>query len=159
MSTARQVFAIPGITMTLKYVQRIAELIGECVETRMARGGLAGLSATHLEILSYLIRRGPATPAHIAEKIERTRPTVTVLVAKLEALGYCVRQQNPHDQRSYLISVTARGLGKRRLILAVYGDLQRVAAAVFTADEREVFEALTARLYREMQARRKQLVK
>lgn len=73
---------------SIKYIGRLSEFLVDVVETELTKSGFESLSATHFEILTYLIRKKiPVNMTRIAEAIHRKKPTVTILVNKLENLN------------------------------------------------------------------------
>ena len=64
----------------------------------------------------------------LAEKIHRTKPTVTVLIDKLVDLGYVVKEKSTEDCRVTFVGLTEKGLGLKpgfreiseRLMAVVY---------------------------------------
>jgi DNA-binding MarR family transcriptional regulator len=81
--------------------------------TRMARrlrqeaGG--ELSPSQASALATVERHGPLTPSELAELERVRRPTATRVLARLAELGLIVRQRDPADRRSALISVAPTG--------------------------------------------------
>src|SRR3954452_5174060 len=69
----------------------------------------SGLSPTATAALATVARHGPLTPSELAQRERVQRPTVTRLVARLEALGLLARAADPGDGRSSLLSVTPDG--------------------------------------------------
>lgn len=75
----------------------------------------------------------------LAEKIHRTRPTVTILVNKLEACGYVERAKSETDGRVTYVTLTDSGRTlepafreiSEKLNTIVYGDLSDEDATFF----------------------------
>jgi DNA-binding MarR family transcriptional regulator len=116
---------------------------------RLAREDRAlGESPARLSALSVLVFGGPRTFAALA-RIEGVRaPTMTRLVAGMEADGLVSRQPDPTDGRAMLVSATDRGRallleGRQRRIAAMTQLLDRLAP-----DERNLL-AEAARLIEE----------
>jgi DNA-binding MarR family transcriptional regulator len=82
----------------------------------------SGLSAPRLSVLSVLVFAGPRTPGELAAAEQVRPPTMTRLVAALEAERLVARRPDPRDARRVVLSATARG---RKLLLA--GRSRRVA--------------------------------
>lgn len=96
----------------------------------------SGLSAPRLSALSVLVFAGPRSLGELAAAEQVRPPTMTRLVAALEAEGLVARAADPADARRVLLAATARG---RRLLQA--GRARRVEAlarglAVLPAAER-----------------------
>ena len=69
----------------------------------------AELSPPLTAALATVARHGPLTPSELAARERVRRPTVTRVVARLEADGLVARTAAPADGRSTLVAVTAEG--------------------------------------------------
>lgn len=76
---------------------------------RLRQEGGTELSPTLTAALATVDRHGPLTPSELAARERVRRPTVTRLVARLEADGLVARTAAPADGRSTLVAVTAEG--------------------------------------------------
>jgi DNA-binding MarR family transcriptional regulator len=72
-----------------------------------------GVSSPRLAALSVLVFGGPCTLTELAASEQVTAPTMSRLVAALEAAGLVERRQDPHDRRTAQLLATRRG---RRLM-------------------------------------------
>jgi DNA-binding MarR family transcriptional regulator len=68
-----------------------------------------GLSAARLSALSVVVFAGPITLSELAAAEQVTPPTMTRLVAGLEAEGMVRRVPHPQDGRSLWVRPTAKG--------------------------------------------------
>src|SRR6185295_11442802 len=68
-----------------------------------------GLSAPKLSALSVLVYRGPSSLKDLARAEQVTAPTMSKLVADLEAEGLAAKRADRDDKRGVRIEVTARG--------------------------------------------------
>ena len=75
----------------------------------LAAAGLKGLAPSHGDVLAHLFATGEATMHEIAAFARRTKPTTTILVDKLEALGYVTRKASKSDARSVVVRLTPAG--------------------------------------------------
>jgi len=62
----------------------------------------------------------------LAEKIHRTKPTVTVLVNKLVELGYVTKDKSYEDSRVTFITLTEKGLALEPMFTAISNKLNAV---------------------------------
>ncbi|MBV9879189.1 MAG: MarR family transcriptional regulator [Gemmatirosa sp.] len=97
----------------------------------------SGLTAPRLSALSVVVFGGPLTIGALAAAEQVRPPTMTRLVAALEADGLVVRETDPDDGRVTRVRATARG---RRILTA--GRARRVAELArqvdaLSDDERE----------------------
>jgi DNA-binding MarR family transcriptional regulator len=112
----------------------------------------SGLSAPRLSALSVIVFAGPITLGELAAVEQVRPPTMTRLVAALEAEGLVVRQADPADGRITRVRATARGrnllaAGRARRVTALadaLGELDDRDLAVL-ARAAELLERLAAR--------------
>jgi DNA-binding MarR family transcriptional regulator len=76
---------------------------------RLRQEGGAELSPTLTAPPPRVELHGPLTPSELAARERVRRPTVTRVVARLEADGLVARTAAPADGRSTLVAVTAEG--------------------------------------------------
>lgn len=82
-----------------------------------------GLSAARLSALSVLVFGGDRTVGQLAAAEQVRSPTMSRLVAELEAEGLVVRRPSAEDGRAVVVSATEAGRG-----VLVEGRRRRVAA-------------------------------
>jgi DNA-binding MarR family transcriptional regulator len=91
---------------------------------RLAREDRAtGESPARLSALSVLVFSGPRPIGQLARDERVSAPTMTRLVAGLEADGLVTRSADPDDRRTQRVAATSRG---REILVA--GRARRVAA-------------------------------
>jgi DNA-binding MarR family transcriptional regulator len=88
----------------------------------------AGLTAPQLSALSVMVFRGSLTLGELAHAEQVRPPTITRIVAELEAAGLAVRAPRPSDKRVTVVTPTARGQrlleeGRRRRIAALAAEV------------------------------------
>ena len=111
----------------------------------------SGLSPTLTVALATVAREGPVTLGELAAFERVAPPSITKVVAKLEARELVTRTVDPHDKRVYRVAITPAGqrqLDQNRTRRAAWlatrlaqletPDIERLAAAA------GVLEALTA---------------
>lgn len=91
----------------------------------------AGLSAPQLSALSVIVFRGSLTLGELAHAEQVRPPTITRIVADLEARGLAVREARASDRRITLVRATAKGGrlledGRRRRIAALASEIVRL---------------------------------
>jgi DNA-binding MarR family transcriptional regulator len=67
------------------------------------------LSPSQIAALATIERHGPLTPSELARHERVQRPTVTRVLARLEAAGLAERAGDPADRRSSLVTITEEG--------------------------------------------------
>src|SRR5687767_5663203 len=93
-----------------------------------------GLPAPQLSALAVIVFRGPLTLGALAEAEQVRPPTMTRIVAALEADGLVKREIDASDRRSARVRATARGEkvlkeGRLRRVRALGGELAALAPA------------------------------
>lgn len=93
----------------------------------------SGLGAPRLSALSVLVFGGPRTIGELAKAEQVRVPTMSRLVAALEADGLLRRVADPADRRIARLEATASGrellhAGRRRRVAALAADVGRLTA-------------------------------
>lgn len=110
---------------------RITEKAHKLIVRELESYGVNGLVPSHGGILGLLFSGEKLTMKDLADRINRTKPTVTVLVDKLVVLGYVTKEKSHTDSRVTYIDLTDKGKElepifvavSKRLNEAVYKDL------------------------------------
>ena len=125
---------LPPVQRNLGHLLALAhERAHRWLATELAAAGPKGLAPSHGDVLSLLFDKGEATMHEIAAFARRTKPTTTVLVDKLEALGYVTRKASKSDARSVVVRLTPAGESlrpafdeiSRRFVRFLYAGLDR----------------------------------
>ena len=103
-------------TEVVARASRIREAANALILRELERHGVKGLVPSHGSLLCLLYAETNVSMCVLAERLQRTRPTVTVLVDKLVALGYVTREQDPGDRRVTWVRLTDAG----RALLPVF---------------------------------------
>jgi DNA-binding MarR family transcriptional regulator len=91
----------------------------------------SGLSPARLSALSVVVFGGPLRISALARAEQVRVPTITPIVAALEADGLVTREQDPADARAWILRATGRGErlmaeGRARRVAALAADLRRL---------------------------------
>lgn len=108
----------------------------------LAAAGLKGLAPSHGDVFAILFKKGEATMHEIASFARRTKPTTTILVDKLEALGYVARVPSATDARSVVVRLTPEGAALRPAFDAISRRFVRFLYAGLSREEAETLERL-----------------
>jgi DNA-binding MarR family transcriptional regulator len=76
---------------------------------RLRQQADTGLSPSQLSALAVVERHGPLTLGALAEQEQVAPPSITRVVAKLEADGFLTRRPDPTDRRVTRVAVTPKG--------------------------------------------------
>jgi DNA-binding MarR family transcriptional regulator len=68
-----------------------------------------GIEPRHFGLLCTLRSSGPQSQGWLGERLGIDRTTMVQLVDELERRGLVERKRNPHDRRSYQVTLTAEG--------------------------------------------------
>ena len=110
--------------------------------TELAAAGLNGLAPSHGDVFAILFKKGEATMHEIAAFARRTKPTTTILVDKLESLGYVWREPSATDARSVVVRLTPAGEALRPAFDAISRRFARFLYAGLDRKESETLERL-----------------
>lgn len=105
---------------------RISEQAHRFLVQELEQRGVRGIVPSHGGIMSLLFTGNLYTMKEIAEKIHRTKPTVTVLVDKLVQFGYVKKMRNAEDSRSTVLGLTEAG----KKLEPVFEEVSRAMNAV-----------------------------
>jgi DNA-binding MarR family transcriptional regulator len=80
-----------------------------------------GAGSGRIKVL-FLLREQPMTLAQLAEAHGVDRPYATIIVDKLEHLGFVQRRPHPTDRRSKVVSLTPAGRDAAALADSILGE-------------------------------------
>ncbi len=126
-------------------VHVVANLRGaahDFILTRLADEGITDLAPSHGAILAVLYERGDQPMMAISEYIRRDKSTLTVLVRKLQSLGYVTRAADACDGRVTIVRLTEKGRELRELFERISGELCREIWCDADDDQKEKLVAL-----------------
>lgn len=89
---------------------RIKELSNELILKELSKRAEFDLSFSHADILNILFDEKEYCMVQIAQKIHRSKATISSLIDKLEQNGYITKSQSSNDSRMYLIKATQKTL-------------------------------------------------
>ena len=123
---------IPYIISSLRFA------VYRFIEDELKKNGVRGLMYTHGAVLFALYSNGGAMRlSDIAALINRTRPTVTVLVDRLEKAGYVERTESSGDGRAIIVKTTAKGDDLREIMFEAGKKLKKKAFRGIAPDDQE----------------------
>lgn len=94
--------------------------------------------------LLALSRSGGMSQSELAEALHVSRPTVTVMLQKLEAAGALERHTDDHDQRITRLYLTPQGLELAGRMRTVHAEvINTTIGRLSDADRRELLRLLT----------------
>lgn len=126
----------------LSLISKIHEKGNRFIIDELKNNGAEGLVPSHGDILVCLYKNGKMTMKDIADCIHRTKPTVTVLVDKLEKLGYLKRETSEKDSRYTHIVLTQKGEDFKPTFEKISNDLNKMLLKNLSENEALLLEEL-----------------
>lgn len=126
----------------LSLVSKIHEKGNRFIIEELKNNGAEGLVPSHGDILVCLYKNSKMTMKDIANCIHRTKPTVTVLVDKLEKLGYLKRETSDEDSRCTYIVLTQKGEDFQTTFEKISKNLNEMLYKNLSPEESELMEKL-----------------
>jgi len=124
---------------------RLRDVVAASDAYRQTTARLLGLGVPETTILMHLLHDGPSTPTALARRVGVTPASATAQLDRLELAGHVVRQANPRDRRSVLVTLTPQGLELVSRLFAVFSaDVARGTADVDPATVAELGRILDA---------------
>ena len=130
----------------LSLVSKIHEKGNRFIIEELKNNGAEGLVPSHGDILVCLYKNGKMTMKDIANSIHRTKPTVTVLIDKLEKLGYLKREDSDEDSRSTNIVLTQKGVDFKVIFEKISKELNKMLYKNLSPEESELIEKLLSKV-------------
>lgn len=130
----------------LSLVSKIHDKGCKFIVDQLVKNGIEGLVPSHGDILAVLYECERSTMKDLALKIHRTKPTVTVLVDKLEKEGFLKRQKSDSDSRVTYIVLTQKGKAFRPVFEKISEELNRMLYANLTPKEAAELDRLLEKM-------------
>ncbi len=130
----------------LSLISKIHEKGNRFIIDELKKNGAEELVPSHGDILVCLYNQNKMTMKDIADKIHRTRPTVTVLVDKLEKLGYLKREISKEDSRYTYIVLTKKGQDFKPIFEKISKDLNNMLYKNLSVEESDILENLLQKI-------------
>lgn len=126
----------------LSLISKIHEKGNRFIIEELKNNGVEGLVPSHGDILVCLYKNNKMTMKDIANCIHRTKPTVTVLVDKLEKLGYLKRAASDKDSRSTYVILTQKGEYFKATFDQISNNLNKMLNKNLSENEVKLLEEL-----------------
>ncbi|MBQ0002970.1 MAG: MarR family transcriptional regulator [Treponema sp.] len=112
-------------TNIISKISHIHSLCADFLRVELNKTGLPNLASSHGFILYLLSQNKTLTMREISQKINRDKSTTTVLIKKLESLGYIKTASSPDDSRIKLVSLTPQGISYNEATASVSERLKK----------------------------------
>lgn len=103
------------------------------------------ISISHLDYLDVIKRKGKPTLGEIAEELNFTKPSVTIMINKLIKQDFVRKVQSEDDKRVYYVELTNLGEELIEIQLNVYLDFANKLEQILDDDEVERLEGLLSK--------------
>lgn len=130
----------------LSLISKIHEKGNRFIIEELRNNGVEGLVPSHGDILVCLYKNNKMTMKDIANCIHRTKPTVTVLVDKLEKLGYLKRAASDKDSRSTYVILTQKGEDFKATFDQISNNLNKMLNKNLSENEVKLLEELLKKM-------------
>lgn len=130
------------LSNSLSLIGRIREKANGFIVRELERHGIKGIVPSHGDILVILFQGEKYTMKELADKINRTKPTVTILVEKLVDYGFVEKEKSNTDSRVTYIKLTKKGTELKPIFADISMKLNSKLFGDFNDQEKEVFEKL-----------------
>lgn len=134
------------MSATLSLISKIHEKGNRFIIEELKNNGVEGLVPSHGDILVCLYKNNKMTMKDIANCIHRTKPTVTVLVDKLEKLGYLKRAASDKDSRSTYVILTQKGEDFKATFDQISNNLNKMLNKNLSENEVKLLEELLKKM-------------
>ena len=131
---------------TLSLISKIHEKGNKFIIQELNSIGVTDLVPSHGDILAMLYQYNKLTMKEIAEKIHRTKPTVTILVNKLEKLGFVKREKSSEDSRITYIMLTSKSEDFKPIFEKISKDLNKMLFKKLTNKEAQLLDELLKKM-------------
>lgn len=131
---------------TLSLISKIHEKGNKFIIQELNSIGVTDLAPSHGDILAMLYQYNKLTMKDIAEKIHRTKPTVTILVNKLEKLGFVKREKSSEDSRITNIMLTSKSEDFKPIFEKISKDLNKMLFKNLTNNEVQLLDELLEKM-------------
>lgn len=130
----------------LSLISKIHEKGNRFIIEELKNNGVDELVPSHGDILVCLYKNNKMTMKDIANCIHRTKPTVTVLVDKLEKLGYLKRAASDKDSRSTYVILTQKGEDFKATFDQISNNLNKMLNKNLSENEVKLLEELLKKM-------------
>lgn len=131
-------------------IARIRDHVNKRILHELEQHEVTGIVPSHGDVLMFLYREEALSIKMLAERVQRTQPTVTVLVNKLEKLGYVERHKSAEDSRVTMIRLTEQGRKLEPVFNQVSKQINEIIYSGLSDEQAEQLELLLSSIVRKM---------
>lgn len=123
-----------------------SDLIGNILEETVNRSDFSDLTQKQLYYLKVIVRMKNPTVTMLARELCLSKPTVTVLLDKLEEKGYIIRFRSEEDRRVVYIQADKKGERINALMKIAYEKAAEKVKSALSKDEIIFFTGLLQKI-------------
>jgi DNA-binding MarR family transcriptional regulator len=123
----------------------------QAIEASLRDAGFGDLRPPHANVFPFVPADG-ITVSRLAELARVRKQSMAEAVDQLERMGYVERRPNPHDRRSRVVFLTARGESVKPITHATAARVEQRWAELTSPDELEALRAALLRLLTQLGA-------
>ncbi len=131
---------------TISLISRIRENANKFICSELETNGIKGIVPSHGDIMAVLFKYSKCTMKELASNIHRTKATLTVLVDKLEKIGYVKREKSSDDSRVTYITLTEKGIALKPIFEKISEKLNNLVFKNISEQEEEVLHKLLEKI-------------
>lgn len=127
-------------------ISDFSDLIGNILEETVKRSDFSDLTQKQLHYLKVIVRMKNPTVTMLARDLCLSKPTVTVLLDKLEEKGYIIRFRSEGDKRVVYIQPDKKGERINELMKTAYGKIAEKINSELNREEAVLFTGLLKKI-------------
>lgn len=140
-------FHLKMIGNAVALMARVLDRANQFLIHELEQNGVQGIVPSHGDILVILLREKQCTMQELASRINRTKPTVTILVQKLVDFGYVTKTKNPEDKRVTFVTLTPKGEALEPIFRKISSHLNERVYGGFSSEESTQFERMLMTIF------------
>ncbi len=129
------------------FISKTKKKMVKFIEKKLYEKELYNLVPSYGNILTVLYdHNGMLSMKQIGTLLGKEKSTITVIVDKLEKLGYVIKIKSENDRRSTFVCLTEMGKDIEKKFEEISFDVQRTAYNNFTQEEKSEFLRLLKKM-------------
>ncbi len=126
----------------ISLASKATELANKIIVTKLEENGIKGIVPSHGGILHLLYLNKKVTMKEVSEFINKTKPTVTVLVDKLIGLDFICKTKSDNDSRVTYLTLTQKGESLEPIFKQISDELNELVYKNLTLEESTIVETI-----------------
>ncbi len=135
---------------TVAMISRISDKTNRFIIKELEKKGIRGIVPSHGGILMVLFSYKQITMKELAQKIHRSKPTVTILVDKLTKFGYVYKQKSDTDSRVTYITLSEKGRAFQKDFEAISQSLNNKVFQGLSEEEIDTVEPILEKILKNL---------